>query len=80
MKTDNIKSCKDFANAFIQKLVYITRAYDEIRLIFDRYVQGSLKEKMRKKRTGGDEIQYHIHDTTNLKKHFTKKVFVTHSD
>lgn len=57
--------------------MYITRSYDEIKLIFDCYVQGSLKKKMRKKRTGRDEIQYHIHDTTNLKNIPLKK-FLSH--
>ena len=65
-KTDSMKTCKDFAEVFVQTLVHLTRSYDEIRLIFDRYVQGSLKQKMRAKRTGGNEVHYHVDDTTNL--------------
>ena len=57
-KTDSMKTCKDFAKVFVQTLVHLTRCYDEIRLIFDRYVQGSLKQKMRAKRTGGNEVHY----------------------
>jgi len=76
-KTDTIKTCKDFAEVFVQRLVHLSRSYDEIRLIFDRYVQGSLKHKMTAKRTGGNEVQYHVDDTVNLA-NIPLKQFLSH--
>ena len=38
-KADSMRTCKDFAEVFVQTFVH-----DEIRLIFDCYVQGSLKQ------------------------------------
>ena len=76
-KTDTMKTCKDFAEVFVQRLVHLSMSYDEIRLLFDRYVQGSLKHKMRAKRTGGNEVQYHVDDTINLAK-IPLKQFLSH--
>ena len=33
--------------------------YDEVRLVFDRYINSSLKEQMRRKRTKGNSTYYH---------------------
>jgi len=48
-----MKTCCDFAQAFIERLESIAACYDEVRLGFDRYIDNSLKEKMRQKRTKG---------------------------
>jgi hypothetical protein len=35
-----------------------------VRLVFDRYLDTSLKEQMRRKRTKGKSTYYHVKDTT----------------
>ena len=76
-KTESLKTCKDFAQGFIRKLAFITASYEEIWLIFDRYIEQSLKQRMRNKHTGGDEIHYHVEDTTNLS-NIPLKQFLSH--
>ena len=50
-KTERIKTCKDFAQAFLDQLSNMADEYDEVRLVFDSYINSSLKEQMRRKRT-----------------------------
>ena len=66
-KTEQIRTCGDFAQAFIERLEHIARSYDEVRLVFDRYITSSLKDKMRRKRTKGKSTYYHIRDSTVIK-------------
>ena len=40
--------------------------YDEVRLVFDIYINSSLKEQMRRKRTKGKSTHYHAELTTYL--------------
>ena len=63
-KTERIKTCKDFAQAFLDQLSNMADEYDEVRLVFDRYINTSLKEQMRRKRTKGKSTYYHVKDTT----------------
>ena len=44
-KTEDIKTCRDFAMVFIDRLAKITEKYSEIRLVFDRYITSSLKKQ-----------------------------------
>ena len=37
-KTSHIETCSDYSNAFIDVLVLKCRGYDEVHLIFDRYL------------------------------------------
>ena len=67
-KTPDIETCSDLANAFIKMLVTKGEGFDEVRLVFDRYLEISLKSKMRNKRTQGTSIiYYHITDSTFIK-------------
>ena len=54
-KTDNMMTCRDFAESFLEKLINFVANYDEVRLVLDRYLNTSLKEQMRKKRTVGNQ-------------------------
>ena len=74
-KTTTMLTCKDFADAFVQKLIVTSESYNEIRLVFDRYIEQSLKAKMRKKRTGGKEKYYHISDATSIRNISLKDLF-----
>ena len=44
----------------------MSKGFDQIRLVFDRYLESSLKARARSKRTGGKEVQYKITDETNI--------------
>ena len=63
-KTDQMKRCQDFANSFLAIICNMAANYDEVRLVFDRYMKTSLKEQMRTKRTKGKSTYYHVKDTT----------------
>ena len=63
-KTERIKTCKDFAQSFLDHLSNMADEYDEVRLVFDRYINSFLKEQMRRKRTKGKSTYYHVKDTT----------------
>ncbi len=63
-KTEEMKTCQDFSGAFIQIVCNMAAQYDEVRLVFDRYIKTSLKEQMRTKRTKGKSTYYHVKDNT----------------
>ena len=77
-KTEQMKTCRDFAQSFIERLENIAVHYDEVRLVFDRYIDKSLKAKMRQKRTKGKSTYYHVRDSTLIQKiplkHFLSNV------
>ena len=59
-------------------LIYLTRDYDEVILVFDTYKAGSLKCATRdKRRQGKDQIQYQIRDDTSIN-HIPMSRFRTH--
>ena len=74
-----MKTCKDFADAFLRKLGKESEGFSEVRLLFDRYLAGSLKEKTRETRTAGKEIKYRVSDTTNIA-NVPLKQFLSHID
>ena len=43
VKTEKIKACADFANAFLSIVCNMAEDFDEVRLVFDRYNSTSLK-------------------------------------
>ena len=63
-KTEQMKTCQNFADAFLQIISNMTAQYDEVRLVFDRYIKTSLKEQMRTKRTKGKSTYCHVKDNT----------------
>ena len=63
-KTEQMKTCQNFADAFLQIICNMAAQYDEVRLVFDRYIKTSLKEQMRTKRTKGKSTYYHVKDNT----------------
>ena len=74
-----MKTCKDFADAFLRKLGKESEGFSEVRLLFDRYLAGSLKEKTRETRTAGKEIKYRVSDTTSIA-NVPLKQFLSHID
>ena len=50
-KSPDIETCFDLANVFIKMLVARSEGFEEVHLVFNRYLEVSLKTKMRSKRT-----------------------------
>ena len=75
-KTEQMKTCQNFADAFLQIICNMTAEYDEVRLVFDRYIKTSLEEQMRAKRTKGKSTYYHVKDST-LIQHISLKDFLS---
>ena len=51
---------------FIRIVLNEARCFGEIRMIFDRYQETSIKDQTRSKRTQGTQIRYKIADDVNL--------------
>ena len=66
-KSDAIRTCKDLADVFVQRILGESNNYQVVAMIFDRYMMSSLKSKTRNKRTKGVSVRYKIADNTKLK-------------
>ena len=51
---------------FASRTVKMPQSYKEIRLVFDRYITGSLKSQTKNYHTSGIKIRYQIADNTNI--------------
>ena len=76
-KGKSMKTCKDFAEMFTKQLHKESEPYKEVRLIFDRYLENSLKNRTRQKRISGVNVRYIIGDNTNMEA-MTMKRFLSH--
>ena len=76
-KLDAMRACKDFADAFIWQIMNAAESFSPICLVFDNSVDSSLKETMRKKRTGEVTVRYKVNDKTCLE-HLSLKSFLSH--
>ena len=77
-KHDNMKTCADFAESFLSIICYMTQEYDEVRVVFDRYISPSLKSQTRSKRAQRKTTYYHVKDNT-LIKNISLKEFLSDS-
>ena len=67
------------ADVFMKRVNFLGHNFDEIRLVFDRYVKDSLKARTRRKRTSCKEVRYKISDATNIC-NITLKQLLSHID
>ena len=67
-KDPSTKTCKDLAQLFIQKLGYESLNFNTSLMVFDHYIEGSVKERTREKRAGTVSMHYAIEDATKIKK------------
>lgn len=66
----------DFATKFLDIIINLSSPYDEVRIVFDQYLLGSLKETTRDKRTKkSTSIHYHVNDSTEIR---NVKSFLAH--
>ena len=73
-KTSQTKTCKDLAGAFIRKVLHESRGHGEVRMVFDRYQENSIKDQTRYKITQRVTIRYKISDDTNIEGVTMKKL------
>ena len=62
--------CADFVEVFVDRILDESFRYNEVRVIFDRYIEGSLKAQTMVGRTRGYSTVFQVHDeikTDNLK-------------
>ena len=77
-KTVSVSTVKDLSGCFNNRLMQLTRNYDEIILVFDTYRADCLKSATRDKRSQGQaSIQYQVRDDTNIK-HIPLSRFLSH--
>ena len=70
-----IRTCDDLAELFIAQLGSICSEYNEVRLMFDRYIHNSLKSKTRDERSKGKtSTHYRINDQTVIKNILLKEL------
>ena len=77
-KMPDTKTCQDFSDLFLQKLSYEISGFQTVVLTFDRYVNLSLKEMTREKRSGEECVRFKITDYTNIERTTLTK-FLSHS-
>ena len=65
--------------AFTRQIIKLARHSTEVRLVFDRYINESLKARTRSKRTSGHEVKYRISDVTNIS-NISLKQLLSHID
>ena len=73
-KTQDIETCKGLASSLTKIVLYEAKDYEEIRMIFDRYQENSIKDQTRNKQTQGIHIRYRIADDTKIQSISMKKL------
>lgn len=71
-KAHEIKTCLNFAEAFVDKFLKESQEFDKIRLVFDRYIEYFLKERTRKIQNKGMPVKYLFQDSTNIEEVYQK--------
>ena len=56
------ESCADFAEVFVDRILGEFFGYNEIRVIFDRYIKELVKTQTRIGKTGAYSTVYRVHD------------------
>jgi len=69
---------KDLSVCFNDRLMNLTRHFDEVIVVFDTYRVDSVKNRTRqKRRKGKDPVHYPVRDTTSIR-HITLSRFLSH--
>ena len=66
IKKSKIKTCADFAKVFFERILDESFGYDELRVVFDRYVKLSLKTQTRISRTKDYSTVSRVMDETKI--------------
>ena len=69
---------KDLSVCFNDRVMNLTRSFDEVIVVFNTYKADSLKSTTRQKRQKGkDPVQYQVRDETSIR-HITMSRFLSH--
>ena len=76
-KTPDMNCVEQFGDKFVNIVAAMSETYQEVRIVFDQYKNGSLKEVTREKRAKGStpSIHYLVNDDTQIK---NLKSFLSH--
>lgn len=75
-----LETVKDLSVYFNDRLVDLTKDYDEVIVVFDTYRAGSLKKNTRQRRQkGNDPVKYQVRDETRIR-HVTLSRFLSHDE
>ena len=66
IKKSKIKACADFVEVFVERILDESLEYDEVRVVFHRYVKKSLKTQTRISRTKSYSTVYRVMDETKI--------------
>ena len=75
--TPQMKTNSEIKTAFKNPLLQKASHFDDMRLVFGRYLNSSFEEQYREKRTSGRQIKYVIRDSTPLES-ITLEDFLSH--
>jgi len=77
-KAAAVVRAKDLSVCFNDRLMNLTRHFDEVIVVFNTYRADSLKNRTRqKRRKGKDPVQYQVRDDTSIR-HITLSRFLSH--
>ena len=62
----DVTTCKELKHILADKFIKEIEDFHEVQLVFYLYIEGSLKERTREKRSGGKAIRYIIKNSTSL--------------
>ena len=78
-KPEHLNTCNDFAGYFCYWMNDKFKSYDEVHLVFDSYITGSLKTAtMEFRQQKSEPVQYKITPSTTVKK-LTMAKFLAHN-
>ena len=66
IKKSKIKTCADFVEVFIERILDESFGYDEVRVVFNHHIKKSLKTQTRISRTKGYSTVYRVMDETKI--------------
>jgi len=67
-KSPDMSKAKHFTINYVDIVAGMSDTYDEVRIVFDQYILGSLKETTRDKCTvKTTPVYYHVNDDTEIK-------------
>ena len=64
-----------FAKSFVDIVADMSDPYEEVRIVFDQYLTGSLKGTTSKRTIKTTPVHYHVNDNTEIK---NVKTFLSH--
>ena len=71
-----MKTIFDLTNQFVKRVRRMMKGYSEGRVLFDKYLENSLRMNTRKQRGGTNNVAFSIHDEMNISKLSLKRTII----